>query len=92
MIAIKTADLTQNFKSIADRIDNGEKALISRPHNKNLVILREEEYRELEEMRKVIAGQKLKEVFKRTRKQAVANGTSELSLDSILTLIAEEKR
>jgi len=43
-------------------------------------------------MRKEIAGQKLKEVFKRTRKQAVTNGTSELSLDSILTLIAEGKR
>ncbi len=51
MIAIKTADLTQDFKRIANRIIGGEKVLISRPRNENLVIITEKEYNELERLR-----------------------------------------
>ena len=51
MIAIKTADLTQNFKHIAEIIVGGEKVLISRPKNENLVILTEKEYNEMEKLR-----------------------------------------
>jgi len=51
MIAIKTANLTQNFKEIADLIIGGEKILISRPRNKNLVVITEKEYNELERLR-----------------------------------------
>jgi len=51
MIAIKTADLTQNFKHIADIIMRGEKILVSRPQNENLVILTEKEYNEMEKLR-----------------------------------------
>ena len=48
MLVIKTADLTQNFKQIADSIINhGEKVLITRPHNQNLVLITEREYKEL---------------------------------------------
>jgi antitoxin YefM len=52
MIAIKTADLTQNFKEIADLIVSGERVLISRPQNKNLVVITEKEYNELDRLRK----------------------------------------
>jgi len=51
MIAIKTVDLTQNFKHIAEIIVGGEKVLISRPRNENLVILTEKEYNEMERLR-----------------------------------------
>jgi antitoxin YefM len=51
MIAVKTADLTQNFKNIADIIVRGEKVLISRPKNENLVILTEKEYNEMDKLR-----------------------------------------
>ena len=52
MIAIKTADLTQDFKSVADRVMRGEKILISRPKNENLVLVTEKEYSELDELRR----------------------------------------
>ena len=56
MIAIKTADLTQNFKEIADAIfHQGEKVLISRPRNENLVVITEKEYNELDKLRQKIA-------------------------------------
>ena len=48
MIAIKTIDLRNNFKKVSDIINSGEKVLISRPHNENLVVLSEKEYNELE--------------------------------------------
>ncbi|MCL2281221.1 MAG: type II toxin-antitoxin system Phd/YefM family antitoxin [Dehalococcoidia bacterium] len=48
MIAIKTADLTQNFKRIAEIVVGGEKVLISRPKNENLVILTEKEFNKIE--------------------------------------------
>ena len=51
MIAVKTIDITQNFKEIADKIlKDGERVLISRPKNENLVILTETEYNKLEKM------------------------------------------
>jgi antitoxin YefM len=53
VIAIETADLTQNFKQIADRIFlHGEKVLIARPRNENLVVITEKEYNELEKARR----------------------------------------
>jgi len=51
MVAIKAVDLTQDFKHVADRIIKGEKVLISRPKNENLVIITEKEYKELNEIR-----------------------------------------
>ncbi|MCL1873457.1 MAG: hypothetical protein FWF85_04990 [Clostridiales bacterium] len=51
MIVIKTADLTQNFKHVAEIILGGEKVLISRPKNENLVILTEKEYNQMERLR-----------------------------------------
>ena len=47
VIAIKTADITQNFRHIANLITGGEKVLISRPRNENLVVITEKEYNEL---------------------------------------------
>ena len=51
MIAIKTADLTQNFRQIAAMIIDGEKILVSRPKNENLVVITEIEYNELDRLR-----------------------------------------
>ena len=47
MVAMKTADLTQDFKRVADRIIQGETVVIARPRNENLVIITEREYNEL---------------------------------------------
>ena len=51
VIAIKTADLTQDFRRIAAMVTGGEKVLISRPRNENLVVISEKEYNEFERLR-----------------------------------------
>ncbi len=52
MIALKTTDIRNDFKRISNLIFTGEKVLISRPRNENLVILSEKEYNELEKIRR----------------------------------------
>jgi antitoxin YefM len=48
MIALRTIDLRNDFKKVSDLVNSGEKILISRPRNKNLVVLSESEYNKLE--------------------------------------------
>ena len=52
MIAIKTMDMRNDFKRISDLVSSGEKVLISRPRNENLVVICEKEYNELEKARR----------------------------------------
>ena len=52
MIALRTIDLRNNFKKVSDLIFSGEKVLIARPRNRNLVVLSENEYNELEKARR----------------------------------------
>lgn len=52
MIALKTIDIKNDFKRISNLILGGEKVLISRPRNENLIILTEKEYNELEKIRR----------------------------------------
>jgi antitoxin YefM len=55
MIALKTVDVRKEFRRVSDLVNSGEKVLISRPHNENLVILSEREFNELERSRQNIA-------------------------------------
>lgn len=50
MIVLKTTDIRNDFKKISNLVRTGEKILVSRPHNENLVILSEKEYNELEKL------------------------------------------
>jgi antitoxin YefM len=52
MIALKTIDMRNDFKRVSDLVSSGERVLIARPHNENLVVLSEKEYNELEKMRR----------------------------------------
>jgi len=52
MIAIRTVDVRNGFKKVSDLVNSGEKVLIARPHNENLVVLSEKEYNELEKARR----------------------------------------
>ena len=83
MIAIKTADLTQDFKRVADRVVQGETVLISRPRNENIVMITEKEYNELAEVRRKAARERLKANMKAMQEQALINGTSEMTMDEI---------
>ena len=48
VITLRTIDLRNNFKRVSDLINSGEKVLIARPHNENLVIMSEKEYNQLD--------------------------------------------
>ena len=63
MVAVKTADVKQDFKKIADRITRGEKILISRPKNENIVMITEAEYNKLEECKQKIDSEERKKAL-----------------------------
>jgi antitoxin YefM len=52
MIALKTVDLRNDFKRVSELVNAGEKVLIARPHNENLVVISEKEYNELDKARR----------------------------------------
>ena len=47
MLAVKSMDVRDNFKSLCDKVFNGETLIISRPKNENIVMLSEAEYNEM---------------------------------------------
>ena len=44
--------MRNDFKKISDLVSSGEKVLISRPRNKNFVVISEKEYNKLEKIRR----------------------------------------
>jgi len=101
MIAIKTADFTQDFKRVANMVVAGETVLISRPKNDNLVVITEKKYNELEKLRKSVssalnknmtqeeARKRLKANFNTMQEQSIIDGTDEMSLEEINKIVAE---
>ena len=47
MLAVKSMDVRDNFKTFCDRVFKGETLIISRPKNENIVMLSEAEYNEI---------------------------------------------
>ena len=47
MLAVKSMDVRENFKSFCDKVFSGETLIISRPKNENVVMLSETEYNEI---------------------------------------------
>ena len=47
MLTVKSMDVRDNFKSLCDKVFNGETLFISRPKNENVVMLSESEYNEM---------------------------------------------
>ena len=95
MIAIKTTDLRQDFKKIADRISQGEKVLISRPKNENLVIITEVEYNELDKLRAKTARAEMLATIKALQASAESSGADEMSMEEIdaeISSYRQEKR
>ena len=52
MLAVKSMDVRDNFKSLCDKVFNGETLIISRPKNENVVMLSESEYNEIMKARR----------------------------------------
>jgi len=70
MLAVETADLTNDFGRIAGLIFNGEKIIIPDSRNENLIILTEKEYNELDRLRQ---NEKYSSMLEKSR-QELANG------------------
>lgn len=49
MLAVKSMDVRDNFKSLCDKVFQGETLIISRPKNENVVMVSEKEYNEMAE-------------------------------------------
>ena len=47
MLAVKSMDVRENFKSFCDKVFKGETLIISRPKNENVVMMSETEYNEI---------------------------------------------
>ena len=47
MLAVKSMDVRDNFKSLCDKVFNGETLIISRPKNENVIMLSETEYNDI---------------------------------------------
>jgi len=92
MIAVKTLDVTQDFKNLADRIMRGERVLVSRPKNENIVMITETEYNQLNRLKESSTERTLNDVLRETQEQARINGTSEFTMDDINDIIAEVRQ
>ena len=44
MLAVKSMDVRDNFKSFCDKVVDGETLIVSRPKNQNVVMMSESEY------------------------------------------------
>ena len=47
MLAVKSMDVRDNFKSLCDKAPRGETLIISRPKNENVVMISEAEYNDM---------------------------------------------
>ena len=47
MLAVKSMDVRDNFKTLCDKVFQGETLIISRPKNENVVMLSEAEYNQM---------------------------------------------
>jgi len=47
MLAVKSMDVRENFKSLCDKVFKGETVIISKPKNENIVMMSESEYNEI---------------------------------------------
>ena len=47
MLAVKSMDVRDNFKTFCDKVFKGETLIVSRPKNENIVMISEVEYNEI---------------------------------------------
>lgn len=52
MLAVKSMDVRENFKSLCDKVFKGETLIVSRPKNENIVMISETEYNEIMKAKK----------------------------------------
>ena len=70
MTVAKQIDIRANIKKYFDMAFNGEPVIVPRKENKNVVIVSEKDYKELEKARNNAAEQATHEYAKRQRRKA----------------------
>lgn len=53
MLAVKAFELRNNQKKVLDTVADGETVIVSRPQNKNIVIVSQDEYNDLLRLAKI---------------------------------------
>jgi len=48
MIAVKPTQMRDNFKSICDKVVQGEIVIVSRPHSENVILVSEKEFNDMQ--------------------------------------------
>lgn len=52
MLATKSVDVRDNFKSLCDQVYHGETVVISRPRNENVIMISEKVYNDLQKAKR----------------------------------------
>ena len=80
MLAVKSMDVRDNFKSLCDKVFNGETLIISRPKNENIVMLSETEYNNLMKAKR---NAEYLEMLDKSMSQAEQGGLIAKSIDEL---------
>ena len=85
MVAVKT----NNLQDIAMRVIRGEKIFIPQENNINMVVMLEEDYKELEKSQRI---QRRLDNFRALQEEAIASGASNMTIDEINQLVKSVRR
>jgi len=83
MISLKTIDSKNDFEKVGNLVTSGERILISRPHNQNLVIISEREYNELDKARR---NAEYLAMIDESRQQLVEGATYTFTMDELFAM------
>ncbi len=87
MLAVKSANVRDNFKEWCDKINMGETVVVSRPQNKNIYMISEAEYNALQKAKRNIEYMtKIDESIKNHEN----NDTISFSLEELKAMEAED--
>ena len=80
MLAVKSMDVRDKFKSLCDKVFSGETLIVSRPKNENIVMLSEFEYNEMVKAKK---NAEYLAMLDRSMAEAEAGGFVEKSIEEL---------
>lgn len=86
MLAVKSMDLRDNFKSLCDKVFGGETLIISRPKNENVVLMSEKEYNEI---MKAARNAEYLAKLDRSQEQLQSENTISFSMDELKAMERE---
>ena len=83
MTVVKTRDLRNKFKAYCDHVADGETYVISRPENRNVVIISESKFNELSRLAEKQRKAEYLEMLHKSMNEAKAGGFIFTSIDDL---------